>query len=107
VEHLGHFDMSTTSISGSLLGERQHTIVPLSTTAPRRLEAYHHAFMVNPLPDKSRLPCWAKCDMVATVSLSRLDRYKQPHGKFIVPQISEADFEALQMCVATALNLRH
>ncbi len=83
------------------------TIVPLSTTAPRRLEAYHHAFMVNPLPDKVKLSCWAKCDMVATVSLSRLDRYKQPRGKFIVPQISEADFEALKTCVASALNLRH
>jgi uncharacterized protein YifN (PemK superfamily) len=83
------------------------TIVPLSTTAPKRLESYHHMFVLNPLPDKAALQCWAKCDMVATVSLKRLDRYKQPRGKFIVPQISTVDFEALQLCVASALNLRH
>lgn len=57
------------------------TVVPLSTTAPQTVLAHHlqlesHLQGANPV-------CWAKCDIVATVSLGRLDRIKSKdrHGK--------------------------
>ncbi len=55
------------------------TVVPLSTTAPSVVEDHHHELATNPLPAKAGVRCWAKCDMVATVSLARLDRVKGPN----------------------------
>jgi uncharacterized protein YifN (PemK superfamily) len=68
------------------------TVIPLSTTAP----TYHHELSATPLPGKGRPTCWAKCDMVATVSLARLDRYKAGRDRFTVPKLPPADFAAIQ-----------
>lgn len=81
------------------------TIVPLSTTKPEPLEPYHYPMPSNPLPDKSNIQCWAKCDMVYTVSLARLDRYKLKKREYIVPVINNEDFEQIQKAVAKALKL--
>jgi mRNA interferase MazF len=53
-------------------------IVPLSTTAPDVVEAFHCQIeLSNPLPPPFDRPImWAKCDMIATVSKDRLDRFK-------------------------------
>jgi uncharacterized protein YifN (PemK superfamily) len=83
------------------------TVVPLSTTAPTALEDYHHELAANPLPGKAGVVCWAKCDMVATVSLARLDRYKVARGQYVVPVLPAADFEAIRRAVATGLDLAH
>jgi uncharacterized protein YifN (PemK superfamily) len=81
------------------------TVVPLSTTAPTKLEDHHHELSVNPLPDKPHTTCWAKCDMVATVSITRLDRYHLGRNQFVTPDISNADFAAIRAGVVAALNL--
>jgi len=81
------------------------TVVPLSTTAPAVLEDHHHELSTNPLPDKPHVSCWAKCDMVITVSLHRLDRYKIGRRDYIVPQVSESDFIAIRLGVISALSL--
>ncbi len=82
------------------------TVVPLSTTEPTILEAHHHELSVNPLPDKPNyVSCWAKCDMVVTVSLHRLDRYKTGKREYIVPTVGNADFEAIRQGVMAALGL--
>jgi len=81
------------------------TIVPLSTTKPRTLKAHHHELAINPLPDKPHTSCWAKCDMVSTISLARLDRYKLGANRFVVPEIAHADFSAIRSGVALALDL--
>lgn len=83
------------------------TVVPLSTTSPTSLEDYHHQLSANPLPGNESVACWAKCDMVATVSLARLDRYKVARGTYVVPILAAADFEAIRRGVAKALNLTH
>lgn len=53
-------------------------VVPLSTTAPDSIENYHcRIALERPLPhpfDSAEM--WAKCDMLATVALSRIDRFK-------------------------------
>ncbi|WP_225920200.1 type II toxin-antitoxin system PemK/MazF family toxin [Pseudomonas vanderleydeniana] len=85
------------------------TVVPLSTTQPERLCAYH-----------VELPCylaseakksWAKCDMLYTVSMDRLDRIKTKgrHGQrqYEVLTMSAEHFAAIQVAVLAGLNLHH
>lgn len=94
-------------LARSASNSRLVTVVPLSTTPPAAAAPHHHELSVNPLPGKSRPTCWAKCDMVATVSLERLDRYKIVRGRFVVPMLPPADFAAIRRAVASALNLTH
>jgi len=81
------------------------TVVPLSTTPPDALEDHHHQLAANPLPGRERITCWAKCDMVATVSLVRLDRYKVGRRQFVVPTLPKADFDPICVGVLNALGL--
>lgn len=85
------------------------TIVPLSTTEPDEIAAHHHEISVCPFPDKPKATrMWAKCDMVYTVSLHRLDRYKMkiPNGrKYIVPALADNDFLSIKRAVIVALGL--
>jgi uncharacterized protein YifN (PemK superfamily) len=81
------------------------TVVPLSTTAPATLEDCHHELSANPLPGKEHVTCWAKCDMIATVSLARLDRYKVAQRKYVAPELLEADFGAIKKAIVSALGL--
>jgi uncharacterized protein YifN (PemK superfamily) len=83
------------------------TVVPLSTTRPDSLEGHHHPMANNPLPGREDVSCWAKCDMVTTVSLGRLDRYKVGRGQYAVPMLPAGEFEAIRRSVANALDLTH
>ncbi|MFA7946092.1 type II toxin-antitoxin system PemK/MazF family toxin [Pseudomonas brenneri] len=83
------------------------TVVPLSTTAPQTVLAHHlqlesHLQGANPV-------CWAKCDIVATVSLGRLDRIKSKdrHGKrtYKIAELSSEQFLAVKAAVRGALDL--
>lgn len=65
------------------------TVIPLSTTEPDRIEPHH---LRIELPDtlvagsKLQQVCWAKCDMVNTISYQRLDLYRigrEANGKRI------------------------
>lgn len=91
------------------LNNKLVTIVPLSTTKPFVMQAHHHELSVNPLPTNQGTTCWAKCDMVATVSIARLDRIKiiRQFGKreYMIPTIAALEFEAIRLCVVNALNL--
>jgi len=83
------------------------TVAPLSKTSPDALEHRYHALTRNPLPGREAISCWAKCDMVTTVSLGRLDRYKIGRDHYAVPTLPAADFEAIRRAVANALDLIH
>ena len=54
------------------------TVVPLSTTPPVPVEQHHCSIVLSsPLPKPFDSPqMWAKCDMLATVALARLDRFR-------------------------------
>lgn len=57
------------------------TVVPLSTTQPYDLMPYHYELHDLHLPypfDKE--VCWAKCDMLYTVSFERLSLFKNGRG---------------------------
>lgn len=87
------------------------TVIPLSTTKPNPIEHYH--YLLNPLslPEKfSQTQTWAKCDMIATVSLERLDRIKlgkDKNGKRVYSNhtILIEDLEAIKRCVLIALSI--
>ena len=74
------------------------TVVPLSTTAPQTVLA-HHLQLESHLQGASPV-CWAKCDIVATVSLGRLDRIKRKDrpGKrtYKIAELSSEQFLAVK-----------
>ena len=83
------------------------TVVPLSTTAPDRV-LDHHLELQSHLQGASPV-CWAKCDMVATVSLSRLDRIRSRdrQGKriYVISQLETDEFYAIKVAVRSALGV--
>jgi uncharacterized protein YifN (PemK superfamily) len=86
------------------------TVIPLSTTAPSRPEAYHHQLTKNPRPDGDQTATvWAKCDMLYTLCLERLDthytRTRRGGRQSLRIQLPSDDFAAIRRCVAVALNL--
>jgi len=87
------------------------TIVPLSTTAPNPVEPFHHRMDPRSLPGKlARKETWAKCDMLATVSLERLDRVmvrKESSGKriYVANPVTADDLEAIRRSMMMALGL--
>ncbi|MBB6155786.1 uncharacterized protein YifN (PemK superfamily) [Pseudomonas sp. JAI115] len=83
------------------------TVVPLSTTAPDCV-LEHHLELASHLQG-ARSTCWAKCDMVATVSLARLDRIrsKDRHGKrvYLISHLATDEFYAIKTAVRKALGV--
>ncbi len=88
-------------------------VVPLSSTPPVPVEGCHHRLDPLSLPGPlSATPTWAKCDMLATVSLDRLDRVKlgrDVKGKrlYSTQMVSDDDFKAIQQSVLHALGFQH
>lgn len=83
------------------------TVVPLSTT-PQQTVLAHHLQLESHLQGANPV-CWAKCDIVATVSLGRLDRIKSKdrHGKrtYKIDELSSEQFLAVKAAVRGALGL--
>jgi uncharacterized protein YifN (PemK superfamily) len=86
------------------------TIVPISSTAPLSLKECHYELPDNPMPGNAHVRSWAKCDMVTTVSIARLDRVKvrTAQGRnYIVPVLSDADFERIRQAVLHGIGMGH
>lgn len=86
------------------------TVIPLSTTAPSTLEA-HHVELPSYLPGDAPA-CWAKCDMIYTVSIARLDRcrVKARHGgsrSYLALQMEPTDFAAVRTAVGASLGFHY
>jgi len=87
------------------------TIVPLSTVEPNPLQPYHHKMDRCSLPSKlQKADCWAKCDMLYTVSLERLDRIrdKDRNGKrcYLTGNTTIEDLAAIELAIMNGLGLR-
>ncbi len=81
------------------------TIVPISLTPPLRDVDYAVRLSKNYHPnEKDALPCWAKCDLLANVSLDRLDRFKIDRRKYLAPKASEEDLQLVRAGVIAALG---
>ncbi|WP_083507677.1 type II toxin-antitoxin system PemK/MazF family toxin [Aureimonas frigidaquae] len=88
-------------------------VVPLSTTPPNPAEPHHCCLsLVVPLPAPFETPqMWAKCDMVSTVALSRLDRFRDgraPGGgarRFRTGNVSAAQLIEIRRAILHGLGL--
>jgi uncharacterized protein YifN (PemK superfamily) len=81
------------------------TVVPLSTTAPRPVCDYHHRLTGNPIPGDSATEVWAKCDLVATVSIERLDRIRLGRGRYEVGHVGMEQVRAMRRCAARSFGI--
>ena len=89
------------------------TVVPLSTTAPRRAVPYQClvTLPLAPPPPFQAIEVWAKADMLVTVAFARLDLMRSARrtdGKraYLKIRLGGPDFTRVQDCVRTALGLR-
>ncbi len=88
------------------------TVVPLSTTSPRKIMPYHYKLYTSPpLPTPyEALFHWVKADMLATVSLKRLRlpfRKKQNDMKreYDVRVVEQSDLIKIHQCILHAIGL--
>lgn len=90
-------------------------IVPLSTTAPDPICSHHCRVAISSMPrplQATTLQVWAKCDMVYTFCLARLDRFKsgkdRNSGKRLYDsgQLTGVEMDAVRRCVAAAFGIR-
>lgn len=86
------------------------TVVPLSSTAPTHPQPYHYMLQKNPRPDGDpAIEVWAKCDMVYTVTLERLEMHytRTRRGGRQVQQVllHPNEFAAIRQCVAIGMGL--
>ncbi len=80
------------------------TVVPLSTSMPEIIEDFHHRITAGTYPFFSmERDVWAKADMLATVSLTRLDRIRVG-GAFLAPSINIKDLGEIRACVKRYLD---
>jgi len=83
------------------------TVVPLSSVAPVPAEPWHYQLPPGAYPP-ARGAIWAKCDVVATVGLARLDRVKakiQGRRVYQTFQLGDVDLAAILAGVRAALGL--
>lgn len=90
------------------------TVVPLSTTAPEPPETYHCSIelaVALPAPFDA-LTMWAKCDMIAVVSLDRLDRFKLPRKAYggarqwVSGAVTDTDIARIRAAVLAGLGIK-
>ena len=94
-------------------GGKVATVVPLSTTEPMPVEPCHWKFEITqPLPPPfDSVVMWAKCDMVGTVALERLDRFKEQRGryggprKWVTGKISPDQLKEVRAAILCGLGL--
>lgn len=90
------------------------TVIPLSTTVPNPIEGYHCRIeLARRLPRPFDNPVmWAKCDMLSTVSLDRLDRFKEDRGRHGGPRrwttgkVSPDQLREIRTAMLCGLGLR-
>jgi mRNA interferase MazF len=89
-------------------------VVPLSTTEPVPVEAFHVGIADAGLPKSLQgKPHWAKCDMLYTLSISRLDRIKVGRDRatgrriYETGRVSVTEIQRLKDGIKAALNITH
>lgn len=97
----------------SKASQRLVTVVPISTTEPNPIRAWHHEMDPASFPAglRARGRHWAKCDIIMTVGFDRLDRIKagrdQATGKRIYHNypVTQQDLKAIRKAVLHVLGL--
>lgn len=80
-------------------------VVPISKSPPAPLPPLHVLFEAGKYDFLHRLlPCWAKCSMVYSVYLQRLDRLRQGIN-YATPSISPQDLQLVRRAVALSAGI--
>ena len=81
-------------------------IVPISLTPPVHDLPFVVRLSRNYHPGEAdELPCWAKCDMIMNISVSRLDGFKVGRRKWVNPQATGEDLQSVRNGVLAGLGL--
>ena len=81
------------------------TVVPISLTPPKFDVEYVVKLSKNYHPSEDDdLDCWAKCDLLANVTLERLDRFKTGRRQYLAPKASVEDLQSVRQGVRKALG---
>lgn len=90
------------------------SIVPLSTTAPNPVQRHHFRVPIERMPRRLQAEAtevWAKCDMLYTFGLGRLDRFKAGRDRVTGKRLYESgqleleQIIGLRICIAAALGI--
>ncbi len=84
------------------LSDVTSVVVPLSEFEPDTLRAWHHRIARGRY--RGIGTCWAKGDLIAHVSVARLDRLFHD-GERIVPVVSRHDLAAVRAAAAAAIGV--
>src|SRR5258707_15296036 len=80
-------------------------VVPTSTTAPLHPQPFQVSLSKNYHPNEpDEIAVWAKCDLIMSVSMDRLDRFHVGKRQFVAPTISEEDLKAVRRGIFAALG---
>lgn len=74
-------------------------VVPISSTPPEPVEAYHHEIDPAIIPNSKYDTAWIKGDLVMTVSKARLDRLKVGFRRYETPHIGDENLRAVRRCI--------
>jgi uncharacterized protein YifN (PemK superfamily) len=77
-------------------------VVPLSEVRPDVALRWHYGISEGRYPGLKQ--CWAKADLVAHVSLARLNRVYH-RGGWIMPMVNAVDLHAIRSAIAAAVGI--
>jgi uncharacterized protein YifN (PemK superfamily) len=80
------------------------TVVPLSTTRPHYIRHYHILLRYPPFPS-ARAESWAKCDLVMSVSYSRLARLQSNAHQLVLASVTAHDLKAIRLAAARSFGV--
>ncbi|MCQ8186296.1 type II toxin-antitoxin system PemK/MazF family toxin [Parvularcula maris] len=82
------------------------TIVPLSTTPPRKPYPFVVPLSRSYKPGgEPSVQTWAKCDMILNIGLHRLNAFKVGRRKWEIPEMTYADLRAVRRGVVFGLGM--
>ena len=80
------------------------TVLPFSTTPPITEQRFHVKFDPGTYPFLHQtLPCSAKCNMINTLSTSRLDRIRV-RGRYMSPSLESDDLAKIYEAMLTVFD---
>jgi uncharacterized protein YifN (PemK superfamily) len=81
------------------------TVIPLSTTPPNPVERYHYRLTGNPVPGSDAAEVWAKCDLIATVCIERLDRVKFGRRQYEIGRVGPDQVRRMRLAALASLGI--
>jgi len=82
------------------------TVVPLSTTKPSEIANFHFE-LISPI---DRLTVWAKCDLIYTISIERINKIKVIRGRtktWEILNVTDTQLNNIKTAVANHLKIQH